>query len=52
MYWYRSMEQKFTSYFAQNGDLVNCCNIPGQVQKFGVQYKVNSNFSLTPPKED
>jgi hypothetical protein len=29
MYWYRSREQEFTSYFSQDGDLVYCCNIPG-----------------------
>jgi hypothetical protein len=29
MYWYRSREQEFTSYFLQDGDLVYCCNIPG-----------------------
>jgi hypothetical protein len=28
MYWYRSREQEFTSYFSQGGDLVYCCNIP------------------------
>jgi hypothetical protein len=41
MYWYRSREQQFTSYFSQDGDLVYCCNIAGLMQKFGVQYKVN-----------
>jgi hypothetical protein len=41
MYWYRSREQKFTSYFSQDCDLVYCCNIPGLRQKFGVEYKVN-----------
>jgi hypothetical protein len=41
MYWYRSREQEFTSYFSQDGDLVYCCNIPGLMQKFGIQYKVN-----------
>jgi hypothetical protein len=41
MYWYRSREQEFTSYLSQDGDLVYCCNIPGLMQKFGVEYKVN-----------
>jgi hypothetical protein len=41
MYWYRSKEQELTSYFTQDGDLVYCCNIPGLMQKFGVEYKVN-----------
>jgi hypothetical protein len=30
------MEQEFTSYFSKDGDLVYCCNIPGLMQKFGV----------------
>jgi hypothetical protein len=52
MYWYRSREQKFTSCFSQDGNLVYCCNIPGLIQKFGVEYKVNDDdFSLTVPKE-
>jgi hypothetical protein len=29
MYWYRSTEREFTSYFSQDGYLVYCCNIPG-----------------------
>jgi hypothetical protein len=41
MYWYRSREREFTSYFSQDGDLVFCCNIPGLMQKFSVEYKVN-----------
>jgi hypothetical protein len=41
MYWYRSREQEFTSYFSQDGDLVYCCNIPGLMQKVGVECKVN-----------
>jgi hypothetical protein len=41
MYWYRSKEQEFTSYFSQDGGLVYCCNIPGLMQKFDVEYKVN-----------
>jgi hypothetical protein len=41
MYWCRSREQEFTSYFSQDGDLVYCCNIPGLMQKFGVEFKVN-----------
>jgi hypothetical protein len=41
MYWYGSREQEFTSYFSQDGDLVYCCNVPGLMQKFGVEYKVN-----------
>jgi hypothetical protein len=41
MYWYRSREQEFTSYFSQDGDLVYCCNIPGLMQKFSVEYIVN-----------
>jgi hypothetical protein len=41
MYWYRSREQEFTSSFSQDGDLVYCCNIPGLMQLFGVEYKVN-----------
>jgi hypothetical protein len=41
MYWQRSREQEFTSYFSQNGDLVYCCDIPGLMQNFGVEYKVN-----------
>jgi hypothetical protein len=40
-WWYRSREQEFTSYFSQDGDIVYCCNIPGLLQKFGVEYKVN-----------
>jgi hypothetical protein len=40
-YWYRNNEQEFTSYFSQDGDLVYCCDIPGLMQKFGVEYKVN-----------
>jgi hypothetical protein len=40
-YWYRSREQEFTSYFSQDCDLVYCCNVPGLMQKFGVEYKVN-----------
>jgi hypothetical protein len=39
MYWYRSREQEFTSYFSQDGDLIYCCNIPGLKQKFDVEYK-------------
>jgi hypothetical protein len=41
MYWYSSREQEFTSYFSQDGDLVYYCNIPGLMQKFGVEYTVN-----------
>jgi hypothetical protein len=41
MYWYRGREQEFTSYFSQDGELVYCCNIPGLMQKFGVECKVN-----------
>jgi hypothetical protein len=37
MYWDRSREQEFTSYFPQDGDLDYCCNIPGLMQKFGVE---------------
>jgi hypothetical protein len=51
MYWYRRREQEFTRYFSQDGDLVYCCNIPGLMQKFGVEYKVNGIFSLTLPRE-
>jgi ligand-binding sensor domain-containing protein len=40
VYWYRSREQNFTSYYSHDGDLVYCCNIPGLMQKFGVEYKV------------
>jgi hypothetical protein len=48
MYWYRSREQEFKSYFSQDGNLVYCCNIPGLTQKFGVEYKVNEwRLSLT-----
>jgi hypothetical protein len=41
MYWYRSREQEFTSYFLQDGDVVYCFNIPGLIKQFGVEYKVN-----------
>jgi hypothetical protein len=41
LYWYRNGEQEFTSYFSQDCDLVYCCNIPGLMQKFGVEYKMN-----------
>jgi hypothetical protein len=41
MYWDRSREQEFTIYFSQDGALVYCCNIPGLMQKFGVEYKVH-----------
>jgi hypothetical protein len=41
IYWYRRCEQEFTCYFAQDGDLMYCCNIPGLIQKFVVEYKVN-----------
>jgi hypothetical protein len=41
MYWYRSKEQELTSYCSQDSDLVYCCNIPGLMQKFGVEHKVN-----------
>jgi hypothetical protein len=41
MYRYRRREKEFTSYFSQDGDLVYCCNIPGLMQNFGVEYKVN-----------
>jgi hypothetical protein len=41
MYWYRNREQEFTRYFSQDGNLVCCCNIPGLMQKFGVEYKMN-----------
>jgi hypothetical protein len=41
MYWFRRREQEFTSYFSQDGYLVYYCNIPGLMQKFGVEYKVN-----------
>jgi hypothetical protein len=37
MCWYRSREQEFTSYCSQDGDLVQCCDIPGLMQKFGLQ---------------
>jgi hypothetical protein len=40
MCWYRSREQEFTSYFSQDGDLVYCCNIPGLMQRFSIEYKV------------
>jgi hypothetical protein len=39
--WYRSREQEFASYFSQDGDIVYCCNIPGLLQKFSIEYKVN-----------
>jgi hypothetical protein len=35
------MEQEFTSYFSQDGDLVYYYNIPALMQKFSVEYKVN-----------
>jgi hypothetical protein len=41
MYWHRSREQEFTGYFSQDGDLVYSCNIPGLMQEFGVENKVN-----------
>jgi hypothetical protein len=41
IYWYRSRKQEFTSYFSQDGDIVHCCNIPGLMQKFGIEYKAN-----------
>jgi hypothetical protein len=41
MYWYRSRKQEITSYISQDVDLGYCCNIPGLMQKFGVEYKVN-----------
>jgi hypothetical protein len=41
VYWYRSRELEFTGYFSQDGDLVNCYNIPGLKQKFGIEYKLN-----------
>jgi hypothetical protein len=44
LYWYRSREEEFTSYFSQDGDLVYCCNIPELMKKFG-------DFSLTLSKE-
>jgi hypothetical protein len=48
MYWCRSKEQEFTSYFSEDGDLVCCCNIPGLMQKFGVGIKwMNGDILLT-----
>jgi hypothetical protein len=41
MYWYRSRQQEFTSYFSQDGDKGCWCNIYGLMQKFDVEYKVN-----------
>jgi hypothetical protein len=41
VYWYKSKEQEFTSYFSQDSYLVYCCNIAGLMQKFGVECKVN-----------
>jgi hypothetical protein len=41
MYWYRSREQEFTSYFSQDGDLVYCFNIHGLMEQFSIEYKVN-----------
>jgi hypothetical protein len=41
MCWYRSTEQEFTSCVSKDGDLVYCCNIPGLMQKFGVQFEAN-----------
>jgi hypothetical protein len=38
MYCQRNREQEFTSYYSQAGDLVYCSNIPGLMQKFGVEY--------------
>jgi ligand-binding sensor domain-containing protein len=39
--WYRSRKQEFTSYFSEDGILQYCCNIPGLMQKFGIEYKLN-----------
>jgi hypothetical protein len=38
MNWYRSREQELTSYVSQDAVLVYCCNNPGLMQKFGVEY--------------
>jgi hypothetical protein len=44
MYWYRTREQEFKSYFSHDGDLVYCCNIAGLRQIFGVEFILYAEF--------
>jgi hypothetical protein len=52
MYWYSNRKQEFTRYFSQNGDVVHGCIIPGLIQKFGVEYKMNEwRLFIDSPKD-